>query len=340
MDYDLQREKKKKCIALISYVAIIFGLIGMVCISADTGSLKVSFPDLLKGLFLEYNEDVYTIYDLRFPRILIAVLSGAAVATSGCLFQAVLKNPLADPGILGISSGAGLASVAILTIAPQLYFFTPIFAFCGGFIAFGLVYALSWKGRLSPMRMILVGVALNACFTGLLDACDSLSGGNLSTVTSIVNSNITQKTWSDVSTLFPYVLIGLILALCCAGACNLLNLEEQTTRSLGVHVDRNRFLVSMIAVLLAGISTAVAGPISFLGLLAPHIGRILVGSNHRMLMPFSMLFGATLFLLADTMGRTICYPYEISASVIMCCVGGPFFILLLRRSKNYANAEY
>ena len=305
--------------------------------AVNIGSLKVSFSELLRGLFVERIDNVATIWDLRFPRIIISMLAGAAIAVSGVLFQAVLKNPLADPGIIGISSGASFVAVLITAFAPTLFFFTPLFAFLGGVLAFFLVYSLSWKGGLSPLRIILVGVAVNAMFTGLSSALNSMSGGNMSGVASIVNGNITMKTWDDVQTLVPYVVVGLVLALVFCGTCNLLSLEDKTARSLGVNVNTMRIVISLIAVLLASISTAVAGAISFLGLIVPHIGRILVGSDHRALIPFSMLFGAFTFLLADTIGRTIAAPYEVSASIIMSVVGGPFFIILLRRSKKYAN---
>ncbi len=332
---DKALKKKKTARAAISFIVMILLLVALFFAAVNIGSLKVSFTELLKGLFVEYNENVATIYDLRFPRIFISMLSGAAVAVSGVLFQAVLKNPLADPGIIGISSGASFTAVLITAFAPSLFFFTPLFAFLGGVFAFGLVYSLSWKGGLSPLRIILVGVAVEAMFSGLSSALNSMNGGNMSGVASIVNGNITMKTWDDVYTLLPYVIIGLVLAVIFTKICNLLSLEDKTARSLGINVNAMRIIISMIAVLLASISTAVAGVISFLGLIVPHIGRILVGSDHRALVPFSALFGAFTFLLADTIGRTIASPYEVSASIIMCVVGGPFFIVLLRRSKKY-----
>ena len=331
---DKARKHRKTAKAAISFIVMILLLVALFFAAVNIGSLKVSFPELLKGLFVEYNEDVATIYDLRFPRIVISMLAGAAIAVSGVLFQAVLKNPLADPGIIGISSGASFAAVLITAFAPTLFFFTPLFAFLGG--AFVLVYSLSWKGGLSPLRIILVGVAVDAMFTGLSSALNSMNGGNMSGVASIVNGNITMKTWDDVKTLVPYVVIGLVLALVMTKMCNLLALEDKTARSLGINVNAMRIVISLIAVLLASISTAVAGVISFLGLIVPHIGRILVGSDHKALVPFSALFGAFTFLLADTIGRTIAAPYEVSASIIMSVVGGPFFIILLRRSKKYA----
>jgi iron complex transport system permease protein len=250
------------------------------------------------------------------------------------LFQAVLKNPLADPGIIGISSGASFAAVLVMMFAPMLYFYTPLFACLGGVVAFALVYGLSWKGGLSPLRIILVGVAVNALFAGLSSAFGAAgaSGG----VTSIVNGSIAMKTWQDVQTLAPYTAVGLVLSLLCIHSCNMLQLEDRTARGLGVNVNRARLLVSGVAVLLASISTAIVGPISFLGLVVPHIGRILVGSDHKALVPYCMLLGAFVFLAADTIGRTIAAPSEISAAIIMSVIGGPFFIFLLRRSKNYA----
>ena len=331
---DKARKHRKTAKAAISFIVMILLLVALFFAAVNIGSLKVSFPELLKGLFVEYNEDVATIYDLRFPRIVISMLAGAAIAVSGVLFQAVLKNPLADPGIIGISSGASFAAVLITAFAPTLFFFTPLFAFL--VIAFVLVYSLSWKGGLSPLRIILVGVAVDAMFTGLSSALNSMNGGNMSGVAAIVNGNITMKTWDDVKTLVPYVVIGLVLALVMTKMCNLLALEDKTARSLGINVNAMRIVISLIAVLLASISTAVAGVISFLGLIVPHIGRILVGSDHKALVPFSALFGAFTFLLADTIGRTIAAPYEVSASIIMSVVGGPFFIILLRRSKKYA----
>ena len=322
--------KRKK---ILSFVITALGLIMLFLLAVNTGSLKVTPMELLKGLFIKYNEDVATIYDLRFPRIFIAVFGGAAIAVSGVLLQAVMKNPLADPGIIGISSGASLTAVLITAFFPTLYFFTPLFAFAGGMIAFVLVYSLSWKGGLSPMRIILVGVAVNAMFTGLMSAFNSGTGSNYSGVASIVNANITMKTWDDFQTLLIYVLIGLCTSVFVLGQCNLLALEDKTARSLGVNVTRSRVIISTIGVLLASIATAIIGPISFLGLIVPHIARLLVGSNHKVLVPYTMVLGAFVLLLADTAGRTIAAPYEISASVIMSVIGGPFFILLLRRSR-------
>ena len=323
---------------IVSFIITAVGLLGLFLLAVNRGTLKVSPIELFNGLFVEYDPNVATIYDLRFPRIFIAMFGGAATAVSGVLLQAVMKNPFADPGIIGVSSGASLAAVLITAFLPSAFFFTPFIAFLGGMVAFLLVYSLSWKGGLSPLRIILVGVAVNAMFTGLMSAFNSGTGSSYSGAASIVNANITQKTWDDFGTLVVYVVVGIIASFFVCGRCNLLALEDKTARSLGVNVTRSRIVISVIAVLLASISTAVIGPISFLGLIVPHIARLLVGSDHKVLVPYSVLLGAFTLLLADTIGRTIAAPYEISAAVIMSVVGGPFFIILLRRSKeNYGN---
>lgn len=322
---------------ILSFVLTAVALFVLFIFAVNTGSLKVTPSELFSGLFIEYNPDVATIYDLRFPRIFIAMLGGAATAVSGVLLQAVMKNPLADPGIIGVSSGASLVAVIVTAFFPSLFFLTPMLAFIGGLVAFLLVYSLSWKGGLSPLRIILVGVAINALCTGLMSAFNSATGSSYTGVASIVNANITQKTWDDFQTLAVYVVIGLVASLFVTNQCNLLSLEDKTARSLGMNVTRSRIVISVIAVLLASISTAVVGAISFLGLIVPHIARLLVGSNHKVLVPYSILLGAFTLLLADTIGRTVASPYEISAAVVMSVIGGPFFIFLLRRSKqNYA----
>ena len=182
---------------IVSFIITGVGLLGLFLLAVNTGTLKVSPIELFNGLFVEYDPNVATIYDLRFPRIFIAMFGGAATAVSGVLLQAVMKNPLADPGIIGVSSGASLAAVLITAFLPSAFFFTPFIAFLGGMVAFLLVYSLSWKGGLSPLRIILVGVAVNAMFTGLMSAFNSGTGSSYSGAASIVNANITQKTWDD-----------------------------------------------------------------------------------------------------------------------------------------------
>lgn len=319
----------------LSFIVLGVLLAGLFFWAVNTGGIKISFLALCKGLFIEYNRDVEIIFDLRFPRIFIALMAGGALAVSGVLLQAVMKNPLADPGIIGISAGAGFFSAVAVMLFPALFFFIPMFAFAGGIIACLLVYTLSWKSGLSPLRIILVGIAINAVFTGLLSALQYIGGsGSRNIINSIVNAGMTMKTWADVRMLTGYVLFGVTASLFAAGKCNLLALEDKTVRNLGVNVNAVRIIISAIAVLLASIATAVVGTISFVGLIVPHIARLLVGRDHKILLPFSCLLGCFTVLFADTVGRTIAYPFEIPAAIVMAVVGGVFFIFLLRRSER------
>lgn len=331
-----QAPARKQRQTVLSFLAVTGLLLVMIYIAINTGSLNVSMGQLWNGLFVKYDVDVATVWDLRFPRIIIASLGGAALSVSGVLFQACMKNPIADPGIIGVSSGAGFVAVLIAGLFPSLYFLTPLLAFAGGIIACGLVYLLAFKNGLNPLRVILVGVAVNAVFSGLTQAFNAMTGGNMTGVASIANANIAQKTWNDVYIITGYVVLGLVLAWMVFYKCDLLSLSDQTARGLGVNVLLTRIYVSLIAVVLASIATAEVGAVSFIGLIVPHIARILVGSNHKALIPFSMLGGAFLMLLADTLGRTIAAPYEISASILLSIVGGPMLIVLIRRSdKTY-----
>ena len=320
---------KNFCVFFGTGIAIII----LFFFAINTGGLKTTLPQLWRGLFFEYDKTVAIVLELRFPRIIVALLGGALMAVSGVLMQAVMKNPLADPGIIGVGSGAAFASALVSAFIPSLAGLTPIFAFIGGIIAFALVYSLAWKGGISPVRLILVGIAVNAVFVGLYQALGA-AGGTYSGAASIINANISLKTWGDVKLLLVYTLIAAVCCMFISGKCNLLALSDQTMHGLGINVGRVRVIVSVISVLLASIFTAVIGTVSFLGLVVPHIARLLVGSNHKLLIPYSAMLGAFIFLLADTVGRSFAYPYEISASIIMAVIGGPVFIILLKRSRN------
>lgn len=315
-----------------SFVIIIILLIGVTLYSTISGSLKVGVIELIQGLFTGTNETVQIIKDLRFPRIIIALLTGAALAISGLLLQAVMKNPLAESGIIGIAAGSRFVYLLAISISPTLFFWSPLFAFIGGALACFLVYSLSWKSGLSPIRLILVGVAINATFTGLNQSFTYFIG--YSSLTHATVSTLAMKTWSEVDLMLTYGTIGLVASLFLASWCNVLALQDKTAQNLGFNVTRLRLIISAVAVLLAAIATTVAGVIAFVGLLVPHIARQIVGTDHKVLIPFTGLAGALLILSADTLGRLVIAPTEIPASIIMAIIGGPFLIFLLRKSER------
>lgn len=317
---------------------ISFAIVGMLLMmvmfySAVTGSIQLSVLELIEGFFTG-NEQVEIVKDLRFPRIIIGMMAGAALSVSGALLQAVVRNPLAEPGIIGISSGAAFFSVLMVVFFPTLFFYVPLFAFIGGSLAFLLVYSFSWKSGLDPLRMILIGVAVNAVFTGLLHVFSFTGSSMVASVGDMTMSDLSMKKWSDVKIIVLYGSIGLFLSFFVYSWCNYLALNDKTAKSLGLNVNVARFVISGIAVLLASVATSIAGVFAFVGLIVPHIGRSLVGTDYKLLIPFSALMGALLILTADTLGRTMISPSEVPASVIVALIGGPFLIFLLRKSDR------
>lgn len=325
----IKRETVKTAVLFIGTAIL---LLVLFVAAVNTGGLHTTLRQLLRGLFVEYDETVAIVLQLRFPRIVVAMVGGAMMAVSGVLMQAVMRNPLADPGMIGVSSGAALAAVIITSFFPSLAIFMPLFSFAGGMLAFAAVYVLAWNKEMSPVRLILTGIALDACFTGLYQAFLAFTGNTYSGAASIINANISLKTWEDVHIIAVYGVLSVVGCFFAAKSCNLLSMSDKTVLGLGVNIHKARLLISILSVFMASVFTAIVGSVSFLGLIVPHMARLLVGSDHKRLLWYSALLGAVTFLAADTLGRTIAYPYEISASIIMSILGGPLLIILLKRS--------
>jgi len=314
---------------LVSMLIVAVLLFLTVVYAATTGSIQMTFGEFIKGLFDSNNEQMAVIKDLRFPRIFVAIFAGAALSVAGVLLQAIMRNPLADVGIIGISSGAAFTKLLIVSLFPMYFFYAPIAAFIGGAIACSLVFGLSWKSGLNPLKLILVGIAINAMFAGLIEALIGFGVSNSGATT----SSLSLKTWDDVTIIATYGTIGLVLAFALFAWCNVLVLSDKTAKSIGFNVTTARIVIAAVAVLLSSVSVVVAGVISFVGILVPHIARRIVGHDHKYLIPFTALLGAFIILLADTLGRTLIAPMEIPASTLMAVIGGPFLIFLLRKEK-------
>ena len=256
------------------------------------------------------------------------MLVGCALALAGLLFQVVLKNPLADPGIIGISAGAQLVSLLVGIFLPEFYTLKPLLTCLGGLITFILIYSLSWKSGLKTTRIILVGVAIHYTITAMISFIESMSSSISSAAGSVI-----LYTWNDVQLLMIYILPILVILSFLTKACDLLGLEDRTLLSLGINVNLYRFIISLLAVILCGVSVAIAGVLSFVGLLVPHLARLFVGNKHSYLLPACGLLGAIILLMADTIGRVIIAPYEIAPAILMALIGGPLFIVLLKRSS-------
>lgn len=317
----------------IVIMTFLFAIVAGV-IAIGLGSVTISVPEILKTIFSSTATDVYNtiILDIRLPRVLLAMIIGANIAISGALLQAVMGNPLADPGLTGVTSGAAVCVLLIMLAAPEYTQFIPIAAFVGGLIAATIVYALAWRrSGISPITIILSGVAVNALCGGGIGYLSIMYSDRLPSAVQWLNGSLAAKGNNALFMVFPYAIVGWIISILAIRKANIIRLGDQVASNLGENVNRIRILLSLIAVFLAAISVAAIGMIGFVGLVVPHMARLLVGSNYKYLLPMSMALGALVLLLADTGGRTLFSPMEIPAGILMAVVGAPYFLYLMRR---------
>lgn len=323
---------KKTTILAMGVIALAILLV----LLSTVGSVNLSIGEIFSALINDDNKMVTTIvYKMRLPRNILAALVGANLAVAGLLLQSVMKNSLADPGITGVSTGASVMAIIILLLSPSYTRVLPIFAFLGGAIACSVVYIMAWKNGLQPNRIVLSGVAVNTILGGIITFISTMYSERIQSAMLWLNGSLATKTWADVNMLIVYSIVGLTLALFLVRSANVLQLGDDAARNLGFNVNLTRLAISAVAVFLAATATAVVGVVSFVGLIVPHIGRMLMGSDHKYTIPFSIIFGAIVLLVADTLGRTIGGAIEIPVGVIMSIVGGPFFLYLLRKKGDY-----
>lgn len=325
------KSKSLKIIIILFFTG--FTIFAMVA-SLTLGSVDISFSTIVHTLLGNVQTtDEMVIWNIRFPRNIVGALVGANLAVAGAILQAVMKNPLADPGIVGVSSGAGLAGVIMLIFMPEASILLTPVAFVGAMLSAAAVYALAWKNGIRPTRIILAGVAVSAFLGSGISALlvfysDKVQGALLWMV-----GGLSARSWPQVETLFPYTILGLVLALAGCKALTILSLGDETARGLGVPVERVRFSMTAVAALLAAGAVSVAGLIGFVGLVVPHIVRLIIGTDYKYVIPGSAILGAGVLVFCDTLGRVAFSPIEIPAGIIMAFLGAPFFLYLLRRSS-------
>lgn len=313
-------------------------LILIVCaslLSLVIGSANYSLSEILNGVFSSEPSMVKVIVlKLRLPRILIALLVGAALSVSGALLQAVMRNPLADPGIIGVSAGAGTMATTILLLSPAAFNLVPLYAFVGAALAMGLIYTIAYKDGINPVRIVLAGVAINSVLGGYNALLQLLYSDSLQEVLAFMNGSLASRTFHDAKLLAIYVSIGLVLSFGCIKYANTLQLGAVMASNLGVNVNRARIALSVVAAFLAASTVSVVGMIGFIGLVVPHIARMMVGSDYKSLIPTSILLGGLVALVADTIGRIIIGGMEIPLGIVMSVLGGPFFLYMLRKKER------
>ncbi len=331
-----RNDKKGWIIFLFLLVAVI--LVVTFVIAVAVGSSGIPIRDVLRTITGIDNQSMGIVKDIRLPRIVMSVFIGAALSVSGVLLQAVMQNPMADPGVTGISSGASVMVVFLMLYRPGAAFLIPVMGFAGGALACILVYSMAWKNGISAIRIILAGVAVNAVLGSITGMMNILNSDKLAGVLNWMNGSLSGKIWKEVRYCAVFITVGIVLSLFLYRNCNILALGDKTARSLGYNPNIQRILISAVGVFLAGVATSYVGVISFVGLVVPHISRLLVGSNHKHLIPFSALLGSCVLMIADTLGRTVTAPYEIPVGIVMSILGGPFFLYLLRKGgKNYGS---
>ncbi|WP_153125942.1 FecCD family ABC transporter permease [Peribacillus tepidiphilus] len=328
-----------------SFVVFILLLItvGVTIVSASIGQLYISPLEVVKALAGAGNDMHQTvIHSFRLPRILIALLVGMSLAVAGGILQGVIRNPLASPDIIGLTGGASVAVVGFLAIFSDdnnslvvSINWLPLSAFIGASVTAIIVYILAWKNGVSPIRLVLVGVGISALMQAgttmmmIMGPIFQASQANI-WITGTVNGS----KWADVKILFPLVIALLFIVLVLARNLNVQELGEEIAVSVGSKIQAQRFMLIAAATALTGGAVAFAGGIGFVGLMAPHMARRLVGSAFGALLPTSALIGALLVMIADLIGRILFAPLEIPAGVFTASIGAPYFIYLLYKTRH------
>jgi iron complex transport system permease protein len=329
--------------AFFILVLLLVSTITLFLVSTGLGDYKINPVDVIKSLF-GYGTDMQNLVvrSFRLPRILIALLAGMCLAVAGALLQGIIRNPLASPDFIGISSGGAVAVVVFLAIFSNdshaltvSIMWLPLAAFIGATIFAIIIYVLSWKNGVSPIRLVLIGVGIHYVGRALTDLFMIIgpiyeaAQANVWITGSVYGSN-----WQNVKILLPWTVVLLSLSLVLSRKLNVQELGDDVAKGVGSSVQKQRIGFLLISTALTGVAVAFAGAIGFVGLMAPHIGRQLVGSSFGALIPVSALIGAMLVLGADLIGRMLFLPLEVPAGVFTAGIGVPYFIYLLFRNRN------
>ena len=315
---------------------LLLGLLMLMAFSGlFVGAASLSISQVMEHLIAFSNGD-FVIQQYRLPRMLLAISVGAGLGISGVLVQGVIRNPLASPDLMGISAGAGLAATASLVWFPNApVSLLPVFAMCGGVFAAGLIAFLAWWSKPTPAKLALIGIAVSAFLASCIDFLLVTNPIEINTAMVWLTGSLWGRNWEQVPFIWGTLALLLPMALWLAWRLDVLGLGQVSATTLGIKPKQIQVLALLAAVLLASVSVSVAGTISFVGLLAPHLARLLFGHNHKLLIPASALLGAILVTCADALARGLNPPIELPAGVLTSVIGAPYFIFLLYRYRGW-----
>ena len=310
----------------LSMMVLLFGL------SIRLGTYTLSFEEIWAA-FQPDDKNYFTLMEYRLPRAVLAILLGGALAISGVLVQSVVRNPLASPDILGINNAAGLVAVSVLMFLPNLAFYwMPIFAFFGGVLSFVILWIVCGF-NFRPIKMAIIGVALSALWAAISHYLMLTNPVEINTAMLWLTGSLWGRSWSYLNVVLPWLVVLLPLPFIFCRDLDTLGLGENKASTLGVTVNKVQISVLVLAVALSTTAVAICGPIAFLGLVAPHLARRLVGGRHRTLLPAALIIGALLLQLSDILARVIDPPTELPAGILTAIIGAPYFFYLLMRTK-------
>ncbi|MFK0127573.1 FecCD family ABC transporter permease [Streptomyces nigra] len=310
-------------------------LVAVVLASIAIGAKQLSLGEVWHGLFGSTGTYADVVVDDRISRTVLGVLAGAALGLAGAVLQALTRNPLADPGLLGINAGASAAVVTAITFLGVTSLSGYVwFAFAGAAGVGALVWFLGGSRGATPVRLALAGTAISAALYGYLQAVMILDNAALNKMRFWTVGSLTSATDSTIRQVLPFLVAGMVLALCLARPLNAMEMGDDTARALGARLNRTRVLSMLAATVLCGAATAACGPIVFVGLMVPHVVRSFTGPDLRWILPYAAVLSPVLLLGADVIGRVVARPSELQVGIVTAILGGPVFIFLVRRRRT------
>ncbi len=334
MTRSLPKSKQNKKNIAIIIILLFLALITFV-LSIGIGVINFTPTEVISALISSRETDArIVIVGLRLPRALVAALVGICLSLSGCILQGVMRNHLASPSTIGVTSGASFVGYMTLVVFPQFYWLLPVGTIVGSFLTTMLIYTLAYNRGIKPLIMILAGLAVSSLFGAFNNVVKVFFEESIQNIQGFLVGGLNGTTWTQLYLILPFAIVGIFFCIFITEKINILLLGDETARSLGLNVDGFRFILIAISSLLAGSAVAVVGLVNFVGLIIPHIARLLVGSDYKYLLPTSALLAVVCLTLCDMVGRIIIAPAEMPVGIILSFIGAPFFLFLLRKQTK------